>query len=72
MHYDRGLIVVIEYYLQIWDKKEYIIISRVISSHMNIEHPMHKVEQSKEKIAVEKESSGCSRLRSPNLLIFHI
>ena len=34
-HCDWGLIVVIEYYFQIWNKKEHnIIISRVISSHM--------------------------------------
>ena len=31
-HWDEGLIVVIEYYFQIWNKKEYnIISSRVIS-----------------------------------------
>ena len=35
MHCDRGLIVVIVYYFQIWNKKDHnIIISRVISSHM--------------------------------------
>ena len=34
-HCDRGLIVDIVYYFQIWNKKEYkIIISRVINSHM--------------------------------------
>ena len=34
-HCDRGLIVVIIYYFQIWNKREHsIIISRVISSHM--------------------------------------
>ena len=35
IHCDQVLIVVIEYYFQIWNKKEHnIIISRVISSHM--------------------------------------
>ena len=35
-HSDRGLIVDIVYYFQIWNKKEQsIIISRVISSHMS-------------------------------------
>ena len=35
MHSDGGLIVVIVYYFQIWNKKEHnIISSRVISSHM--------------------------------------
>ena len=34
-HCDQGLIVVIVYYFQIWNRKEnIIIISRVISSHM--------------------------------------
>ena len=34
-HCDQGLIVVIVYYFDIWNKKERnIIISRVISSHM--------------------------------------
>ena len=34
-HCDRGLIVVIVYYFQIWNKKEHnIIISRAISGHM--------------------------------------
>ena len=33
-HCDQGLIVVIVYYFQIWNKKEHIISSRVISSHM--------------------------------------
>ena len=34
-HSDRGLVVVIIYYFQIWNKKEQkIIMSRVISSHM--------------------------------------
>ena len=32
---DRGLVIVIEYYFQIWNKKEHnIISSRVISNHM--------------------------------------
>ena len=43
-HCDRGLIVVIVYYFQIWNRKEYnIIISRVISSHMGpiiLTHPI--------------------------------
>ena len=35
-HCDQGLIVVIVYYFQIWNKKEHnIIISRVIESHMS-------------------------------------
>ena len=35
MHCDQGLIVVIVYYFQIWNKKEHNIISRkVITSHM--------------------------------------
>ena len=34
-HCNQGLIVVIIYYFQIWNKKEHnIIINRVISSHM--------------------------------------
>ena len=33
-HCDRGLIAVIVYYFQIWNKKEHIIINRVMSSHM--------------------------------------
>ena len=30
---DQGLVAVIVYYFQIWNKNEHIIISRVISSH---------------------------------------
>ena len=33
-HCNRGLIVVIVYYFQIWNKKEHIISSRVINCHM--------------------------------------
>ena len=36
-HCDQGLIVVILYYFQIWNKKEHnIIISKFISSHMGL------------------------------------
>ena len=35
MHWEQGLIVVIVYYFQIWNKKGHnVIISRIISSHM--------------------------------------
>ena len=34
MHCDGGLIIVIVYYFQIWNKKEHIISSWVINSHM--------------------------------------
>ena len=33
-HGDQGLIVGVVFYLQIWNKKQHIIISRVISGHM--------------------------------------
>ena len=36
-HCDRGLIVVIVYYFQIWNKEEHnIIISSIICSHMGL------------------------------------
>ena len=35
-NYDRGLIVVIASYFQVWNKKHNIINGRVISSHMYI------------------------------------